>query len=535
MPLFLALLLTSLNAAKPPHVDDFIYLRYAHEFAAHPARPYDFVFLALPANEFLAPPVLPGWLGLGMSLFGESITLLKFWLFPFAWLFTSAVASLFRRFTPNVADPLVWFTVLSPGMLPSFNFMLEIPVLGLSLTALALTIKSCEGGRWCLILLAAVGAGLSLETKYTAFAPLVAALAWCWRSRRLTHLFILLIVSAAIFLGWEICTALQEGGSHFLLNARQRSGLFPQRIIHLLLPLIAVLGGLMPATTLLGFAALGSSNRTLATQAMVMITAFLALAFLPAGWTTWGQSSDGKPLFTLVQAIDGVFGLMVCAVLALSIARIRRNHGCLPNDDAFLLLWLGIEIAWYFLISPTPAARRVLGLSIPGIVLLGRLANRTCTAGRGRRWVIVSAFASAMLGFLFFAVDRQEACASERAAGIALHGPYQPEPGRSAWVVDQHGFGFDTLRAGLKSLILDQSNPVRGDVVFISTEFAAITGEISQRFDLREIGRIVVADGLTLRTYPNFYAGSAPLRHLEGPRYTVRAYRVVKERSNLIR
>lgn len=528
-PVALAILLTALNATKPPHNDDFSYLTYAHEFAAHPTRPYNFLvgFLAaLPANKLLMPPVLPAWLAFGISIFGDRLILLKLWLFPFAWLFTWAVANLFRRFTPSVASPLTWMTVLSPGILPSFNFMLEIPVLGLGLAAVALTIRACDSGRFAWILVAAILAGLSLETKYTAFAAVGAMILWCWQSRRPRFLMVVVIVSSAIFIGCETCIALQEGASHFLINADQRSGAFAQRAIHLVFPLIAIAGGLLAPVVLLGLAVLGNSARKLIATAAVVVISFFAVAILPGQWQAWGHSPHGEPLFTLVQSIDGVVGVALVVVVIMIVRQLRREAGSLENTDRFLLYWLLLEIAWYFIVTPFPAARRVLGISIVVTLLIGRLANRTCATGARRSWIHVSAALSVLLGLLFFTVDQNDARAAERAAQVAAHGPFRPAPHGRRWFIDQTGFGSDCLRAGLKPLILSRATASPGDVLFL-VRTSGLIGLVSRQLDLQELGTIQVRDSLPLRTYPNFYTASAPLRHLDGPRCSVAAYRII--------
>src|SRR4051812_7284844 len=85
-----SLVLTGLNAIKPLHADDPVYLFYGAEFAHHPLDPYAFHFgspyfgspYLAPANNLLVPPVLPYWLGLGTVLFGDQPVLLKCWLLP---------------------------------------------------------------------------------------------------------------------------------------------------------------------------------------------------------------------------------------------------------------------------------------------------------------------------------------------------------------------------------------------------------------------------------------------------------------------
>src|SRR5437667_157166 len=81
----LALLLTGLNALKPPVVDDGYFLRYAQHIAAHPLEPYGFDLCSWdwrePAMTQICPPVLPYWLALGIRLFGPHVPALKLTLF----------------------------------------------------------------------------------------------------------------------------------------------------------------------------------------------------------------------------------------------------------------------------------------------------------------------------------------------------------------------------------------------------------------------------------------------------------------------
>src|SRR5580704_11221027 len=70
LPILLALIMTSLNAFKAQCIDDTAYLAVAAQIASHPLDPYGFQQFwyqePQPANEILAPPVVPYWLGLGI-------------------------------------------------------------------------------------------------------------------------------------------------------------------------------------------------------------------------------------------------------------------------------------------------------------------------------------------------------------------------------------------------------------------------------------------------------------------------------------
>ena len=184
LPLILAIGWTGLNALKPPVIDDTVYLALARQMARAPLDPYGFEQFwyqaPQPANHIMAPPVLPYWLSLGMRLFGENIPLLKLWLFPFAMLFVFSVRALLRAFAPRLESPLLLLSVVSPAILPAFNFMLDIPAVALSLAALA-TFFQAVNGQLRLRLLLAIGAGLlaglAAQTKYSGLlaAPLLLA------------------------------------------------------------------------------------------------------------------------------------------------------------------------------------------------------------------------------------------------------------------------------------------------------------------------------------------------------------------------
>ncbi len=149
--LALALILTSLNAFKPLHIDDSTYYQIAAHIAEHPADPYGFAMMEwngpVPANHVLAPPVIPYWWAAGIRLFGMHPWAWKLWLFPFCFLFVMALDALLCRFASAVAGPLLIMTVLSPVFVPSLNLMLDIPALALGLSAVALFLAPASSPR----------------------------------------------------------------------------------------------------------------------------------------------------------------------------------------------------------------------------------------------------------------------------------------------------------------------------------------------------------------------------------------------------
>ena len=105
---------------------------------------------------------------------GPEPYLWKLGLFPIALLFVWALHDLFRRFALGWEVALTWMTVLSPAFLPSFNLMLDVPALALSLASLALFLKALDNNHLPLAALAGLIAGVAMQTKYTAaLAPVV--------------------------------------------------------------------------------------------------------------------------------------------------------------------------------------------------------------------------------------------------------------------------------------------------------------------------------------------------------------------------
>ena len=98
----LAMLFVGLNAFKPLQVDDAAYYYYAAHIANHPLDPYGFeVFwyqAPEPAQDVLAPPVLPYWWAAAIRLFGHNAPLWKLWLLPFSACFVFSLDALFRTF-----------------------------------------------------------------------------------------------------------------------------------------------------------------------------------------------------------------------------------------------------------------------------------------------------------------------------------------------------------------------------------------------------------------------------------------------------
>jgi hypothetical protein len=543
-----ALLYTLLNAVKPLHIDDGAYVVYAHQDAAHPLDPYGFAMFwwynPEPANHVLAPPVLPYWWALGIRLFGERVWLWKLWLLPFSALLAFGLLSLYRRFARGLESPLLWMTMLSPAFLPSFNLMLDIPMLALSLAAVLLFIRARDRNSLVLAALAGLTAALAIETKYTGLlAPATMLLyAALFGGLRLAALALLVTVHA--FVAWELLIAMLYDESHFLLAVRGSGALLHK--LDLGGPLLTVMGAVGWPVLLLAFAALGAGRRAIALSALIGLAGYTLVAVLGDTFrSAWAECLLCQRVSMVIaepfepeHVLYGVSGALLGAGLAWVAWRLCRmpsgarwpwRHRPIPRVECFLVLWLGLEVVGYFGMTPFPAVRRVLGILIVATLLAGRLASRSCRRPDRRRIIHAIALYSALLGLGFYLLDLREAFAIREAAETAAQWAQQRGSG-TVWYLGHWSFQFYGERAGMRPVvpkygpgeavgvgrrgIIPLPAPSRlrkGDWLVVPDE--GIPAQSIDYTGTEPVVELFWDDWLPLRTVMGFYAGSKPLEH----------------------
>jgi hypothetical protein len=577
LPLLLAGVLTLANALKPVTVDDAAYLTFAKHIAQHPDEPYDFIFnwyqQPQRAFEILAPPVVPYWLAAGIALGGDAVVWLKLWMFPFCWLLACAVFALARRFAGPVAVPLTILIVLSPPIVPSVNLMLDVPALALALTALGLFIRGTADPRerrYPLVYatLAGLVGGLAMQTKYTAFtlpaAMLVYALLLLLRRTRAGYLRrrrladglrgLTVALPAVVGISFTILTflaierqiQLSAGDSHFLYHANRAGGadlrakLWANRT--LALPLAAYLGGLAPALIVL---LLRGWWRWVV---IVLVVGWIAaVGLVPESSQVFVRDPDNQAeRLTLNSLWTGSVAVLLVLATLTATARlgfrpsIRWLRLSLPSW--FLLIWLLGEVLAYFLLTPFPAARRVLGVYVVLALLLGRAAAVQVRLGqRSRRSVWPAVALSLGLAGFFAAVDILDADVERQAIHHAVEwikdhdqqttltgGPHR------IWFTGHWGMQWYGEQAGLKHVW-----PERADRVLMPPDWL-IVPELrphAQEIELPAdaVGEPVwqwsAVDPVPYRTIWPFYGGRTPLEHRDPdqPRMRLKVYRIQRE------
>jgi hypothetical protein len=527
--LLLAVLFTLLNAFKPLHVDDTAYYYYARQAAADPLDPYGFAIFwydhPQPANEVLAPPVLPYWWSLALRNTQQSV-LWKLWLLPFSLCLVGSLHFLFRRFCHGLALLLTWLTVLSPALLPGFNLMLDVPALALGLGALALFIRGADRGRVPRVLLAGLVAGLAMQTKYTALLAPAAMFLYALTHRRLRLWPLALLPSLLVFAAWEVFVAHRYGQSHFLYHLTHGHDSLLQR--GYLIPLLfSLTGTVAPALLLLGLCALRVRTGFVVAAAGLVVVAFAAVALIDLRFhgevspstALFGPAATARWDFTLAEILFGLCGLTLAAIVSVVAWRLWRGRA----DDWFLLLWLGLEVAGFFALSPFPAERRLLGLVVILTLLTGRLAARTCRQRRRLLGLVLAC--GILLGLIFQGVDARDAAVQQEAVARAAAHIAEDGGEETVWFTGHWGFQFYAERAGMHPLS-SSSLLKRGDWLIVPD------GHIDQQrvnledVPLVEVHRLVFDDRIPLRTLPFYYVGHVGIEHRRGPRLVVRLYRV---------
>ena len=209
--------------------------------------------------------------------------------------------------------------------------------------------------------------------------------------------------------------------------------------------------------------------------------------------------------------------------------RVRWN----PNT-LFLLGWLLIELAGCFILTPFPAARRVIGLVVIGGLLAARAVSRFGRLHSERRpggWVIAFGIAT---GVAVAAIDWLDAfpekAAAERAATLTAERP----PASTVWFAGHWGFQYYCERAGMRPLVPGRSVLAPGDylVLPIYPDSHGLHRPHIGNVPIRppagvaeEVSQIVLDDPLSRKRCRTLWRGR-PVVGRDHPRLRVAVYRM---------
>ena len=537
VPVIAAIVVTGFNAFKPAVVDDAAYLRMAEQVAHHPSDPYGFEQFwyakPQPAMQVLAPPVVPYLLAIGMAV-SDDLRVVKLALFPAVWILMIAAFDLFRRFSPGREQLGILVLASSPAVLPMVNAMLDIPAAGLGLASIALFARGCDAGRhrkFAYALGAGLLAGLAFQAKYSALGVPVVLIWYALLRCRMTLAILAVMLTIVVAASWEFWLSQKYGQSHFLYHIADQSsdGSFEDQLDlkwSFARPLLNYLGLLGCGWALIAGRAMGMP-RWLIRLAMIAFGVGLFVVVLgPLDWLRPARELTGYPRLGFTLNLFGLSGLLtlltIVAGLVLKLGRSRKSW--------FLAGWLAIEIVACLALTPFPAGRRVIMVS----VVLGFIAMRLARLTAPSRDVIGYCIG---LGVLLAALDhwdaRPEMVLAEQAA-------ITTRPGGTVWTQGAWGWQYYTHQQGFRAAVAGNSRLQPGDWLVLTTvppvQGFFRPGDPNAKFDLDSlelVETLVADDAFPYTTLPPLYGGPSPILGRDFPRLTVKIYRVVRATTAL--
>ena len=559
LPEFLAVAVTLLNAVKPAVVDDTAYLLFARHLAADPTHPYAFALFwnsaPQPAMEILLPPVVPMWLALGISVFGENLLALKLWLLPFLWLFTRSVWYVLGVFAPREQVRGSVLLAFSPAVLPLVSFMIDVPAVACGLASTACLVHARRSGRSGWLVLATVLGAAAAQSKYTM---LVLPAVWGWYGlthRFLTRSVLTCVGGVLLFAAWELFVARQCGESHFGHHVQQQQAAEPgqvgfwDKLAHwlgakggLVLPLLGYFGGLGAGWGLYAGPTVGFSRRLSHAVALLAGIGLVAILALPAQSQILSHDSNGWPELTLPDAVFVGLGgatvvTMTTVLVNFLVRRAGPRRGWRRNSTAwFLAGWLAIEVGGMFGMTPFPAARRiVMPTVVVGLIACAWVSRSGRIPGRVRPTRSAVAFSLA-IGFGLYALDTWDAMAERDTARASVES-ILPTPGK-LWTQGHWGWQYAMDRAGAKLVVPGVSQLKKGDWLILPVPpddggfYRPYHGGALFTLDesrTRFVRRLVRDDAISGTTIPTLYGGRYPFTGRDQPRLVVEIHRVVAD------
>ena len=524
------LILTVANVIKPIHVDDIIWVHFARHIAETPWDPFGFTmpwgYGCIPAMDMWSPPVLPYWWGAGVALFGETPTFWKAWFLPFSLMFSSAAFALSRRFAPAGPTLVGYAIVLAPTVLPAVNLMQDIPAASLVLASVALTLAGCERRSLPIALLGGVCLGLACLTKWSALsgfgviglATILFAPSWRWW-------IIIPGIALAIFASWEGYLLAAYGQSNFLLGFVGQGPPDLGAKKSLAIALVTFTGTLAPFVAIASLGRLVAGRGIALCVAGIFIATLVALAILPETLSITNPLTGRgfRPDTPLLAGLSFLAWAGLAASLLITLLKSR-----LDRRLVFLILWLGVELIGYFVLSPFPAARRLV-TPLAAMTLLAAAA----LGPHARKDVLgVAAAVQIAIAFLFTVVDLVDSHQIKTAATrVAEAAP------KDATLWSKGVFGFDYYIAGLGGVAPCATDILQpGDTLAIydvGVEGGVFRNEVFAELErtgaLQRIATFSEKPRLPWTTMgEGYYLGRRPLEGSNGPLHGAALFEVLR-------
>ncbi|PHX63874.1 MAG: hypothetical protein CK551_03770, partial [Planctomycetaceae bacterium] len=356
-------------------------------------------------------------------------------------------------------------------------------------------------------------------------------------NRRFFQGIAVVFIALLVFISWELFIYLSQGQSHFIIHLGQRKGNFIGRCLHLILPLLTQVGGIATIIALIGMLACKVAPRIITITAVLIFLGFASLALIPADFLTLKDLQSGRIWLTLSTVVYGLMAILVWSTLGTVVFKLLApnvktdNQPTVMDDrilDWFLCTWLMLELMGYFALSPFPAVRRVIGITLVFTFLAARLLSKTQALKESSQNLLQLIICFGIsLGVLFYSVDFLDAQAAKQIAHDIKHRDWNIGKENTHWHLTWWGLSYYADKQGLKQLTLNQTIPKKGDIISVHNINELVKDlKIHKELDLELLETVNVEDRFPLRTTSNYYSGRTPMEHNQGPRVSILVYKV---------
>ena len=523
--LLLALIMSAANLFEPVAADDVCHHYYAEQVLKQPLQPFGFEPLwhqkPVAAWTIMVAPVHSYYWAPGLWLFGDSVVGWHLWFLPVHWLFCYSLCLLLRRWLRRGAGLLTAVIALGPAVLPGLNLMLEVPMLSLALTSLVLLQRAMDRHSKNLAIAAGLLWGLAFQTKYSAMAMfppwcLLAVLRWQWR-----EWFAGFASAIATALAVEVLIGLSHGGGSYFMQQLSDSQM---RVwSHLWKGMFQHVGLLAIPAVLLAMVGFGARRWHFVTVIACYAAGILAVGFCPdrTGATLLDGAVDSIAYVFMSSITWIVLVAMLVGLARSGIAGLRSWRVCGSRRmRLFLVCWCLCEICSSFVVSPFPAARRVLMVVVAFTVTAGWLAIRKAGCLPAVRSITLGA---AMLGLSIQGLDLLEGRAWTDAAHGTMAHAQQHYPGAKLYFTGGWGFEFYAPRAGMLPFLEGRSQLQAGDLIAVGSIDRSELPWFGSDARLPMIEELDFGqDGVPWSTQFAYYSGQRPIDSQVGARFVVR-------------
>jgi hypothetical protein len=218
---------------------------------------------------------------------------------------------------------------------------------------------------------------------------------------------------------------------------------------------------------------------------------------------------------------------------------LKKGLSVRPNAGAlFLVGWLLIEVGVAVAITPFPAARRVIGVTLVMALLAARASSRVGRlhpTRRAPRWLLPLTVAA---GVAVAGIDTLDAFPEKWCAERAAEVTRDREPTSTVWFVGHWGFQHYCEREGMQPLVARQTTARAGDFLVIPVypnepgfhrPYAGFPVVHPPSSVAEPVAEVWWDDRLAAKTVPNFYGGLDPVAGRDHPRLRVRVYHLKED------